>query len=143
MIGDLNINWIGTSINNYVSLKLEEGNTLSFYFTKGFLSNLKKRYQDFFDKDDNKYHLMIGFDKEKELLLFGICKKSNQYSSNFSLTLDKNNNFKGKPKNITDENLKSFIKSKTREDSSKLVDYDLELKNDKIVIKFYLDNIVY
>jgi hypothetical protein len=143
MIGNNdNINWIGTSLEDYISVKLEDKNSVNFYFTKSLLSITEKKYPDFFDKEDNKYNLMVGFDEDNKKILLGLSKKENIYTSAFTLNRDENS-FKGKPKKITNQELRNFIENSVKEDKFKLVDYDLELKDDDIIITFYLDSVVY
>jgi len=137
-----NINWIGTSLDEYISVKLVDEKSVSFYFTKSILNKLKSQYNNFFDKDDNRYNLMVGFDEDEMKILFKITKEVNVYTSVFTLTSD-GNEFKGKPKKVTNKVLRNFVESVSSEEKFKLVDYDLASDDDGIIITFYLDDIIY
>jgi len=137
-----NINWIGTSLAEYISVKLVDEKSVSFYFTKSILNKLKSQYNNFFDKDDNRYNLMVGFDEDEMKILFKITKEVNVYTSVFTLTSD-GNEFKGKPKKVTNKVLRNFVESVSSEEKFKLVDYDLASDDDGIIITFYLDDIIY
>jgi len=137
-----NINWIGTSLAEYISVKLVDEKSVSFYFTKSILNKLKSQYNNFFDKEDNRYNLMVGFDENENKILFKITKEVNVYTSAFTLTSD-GDEFKGKPKKITNKVLRDFVESISSEEKFKLVDYDLASDDDGIIITFYLDDIIY
>ena len=111
MIGNSNINWIGGNVDTYITVRVQEEDVTNFYFTASLLEHINKKTNRFLDRnnEEDRCHIMIGFDKDENCLLFGVTHEPNVYSSAFSIQ-KKDGRFKGKPKKMTNDTLYSFIK---------------------------------
>ena len=144
MIGN-EIRWIGSGKDSYLTIRLEEDRKVKFYFTVDLLEELHKKHKDFFDKEDNSYNLMIGYDNEGDgvLLYFGISKEKTAYTSAFKIRY-KDSNPKGKPKTVTNRDLRDYVENGVEKDKFKLLEYESKINDDGIlVLEFYLDNPIY
>jgi chromosome condensin MukBEF complex kleisin-like MukF subunit len=138
MIGNKdNINWLGGSYDSYLTVNYEQDRKVKIYFTANLLKEINSKFDNVFDKNNGKLHIMIGFDKDSEKLVCAICDAPNEYSTMFTLK-KKNDKYGGKPKKITAPDLKDYLDNISDEGKFKLPEFELDMKDDKIFIEFYL-----